>query len=427
MMHNDIANLLQQRTGMDPESIGTAMIERAIRLRMSQCGVQQEQEYWERVSTSDDELHELIDTVIVPETWFFRDGEALATLAHVVVNEWLPVNPTGTLRVLSIPCSTGEEPYSIAMALLDAGVPPERFRVDAVDISRRALIHAKQAIYGKNSFRSQDLSFRPRYFDHKEDGYHLAGSVRDQVRFREANLLDLAPALGAKPYDAIFCRNLLIYFDATTQEAAVTRLENLLAVSGLLFVGPAEAFLMRRRQLTPIKRPRTFAFRKGNQSSELAWKQDSLLPTPRRKPAATGARPRAKAIVKPPVVQLPVEKPLAQEKEPGDSPDSLAATGLEAAGRLADAGRLTEAAAMCEAYLLHTGVSAPAYLLLGLTCDALGDQRRASECYRKVLYLEPGHREALAHLSLLLEKQGDVAGARRLQERGHRAEERAKA
>jgi chemotaxis protein methyltransferase WspC len=97
---------------------------------------------------------------------------------------------------------------------------------------------------------------------------------------------------------------------------------------------------------------------------------------------------------------------------------------LHTASRLADAGRLAEAADVCRAYLREQGPSAQAYYLLGLVHDAQGDQQHAAECYRKVLYLESHHMEALGHLALVMEKQGDVVGARRLQERARRAEER---
>ncbi len=102
--------------------------------------------YWERVRGSRAELQALIEAVVVPETWFFRDREAFAALARLAREEWLPSAPqTGCCRLLSLPCSTGEEPYSMAMALLDAGVPADRFRIDAVDISAAALAQAERA------------------------------------------------------------------------------------------------------------------------------------------------------------------------------------------------------------------------------------------------------------------------------------------
>ena len=102
--------------------------------------------------------------MVVTETWFFREKQPFAALVRLVIEEWLPAHPTGRLRLLSVPCSSGEEPYSMAMALMDAGFPAARFEISAVDISARALAFAQRAIYGRNSFRGADLDFRTRHF-----------------------------------------------------------------------------------------------------------------------------------------------------------------------------------------------------------------------------------------------------------------------
>ena len=121
--------------GLDAGSIGPPSIERAVQERLSACGLSDRQVYWERVRASATELQALIEAVVVPETWFFRDREAFATLASIGHERWLRAPADGVLRLLSLPSSTGEEPYSMAMALLDAGVPADRFRIDAVDVS----------------------------------------------------------------------------------------------------------------------------------------------------------------------------------------------------------------------------------------------------------------------------------------------------
>ena len=102
--------------------------------------------------------------MVVTETWFFREKQPFAALVRLVIEEWLPAHPTGKLRLLSVPCSSGEEPYSMAMALMDAGFLAARFEISAVDISSRALAFAQRAIYGRNSFRGADLEFRARHF-----------------------------------------------------------------------------------------------------------------------------------------------------------------------------------------------------------------------------------------------------------------------
>ncbi len=153
----DIENLLKETMGLNVASIGSPAVARAVQERLSACHLPDLGAYWNRIRASESELQQLVETVVVPETWFFRDRESFTALARLVREEWLSGRRQDLVRLLSLPCSTGEEPYSMAMALLDAGVPAERFHVDAVDISARVLSHAGRGIYGRNSFRGQDL------------------------------------------------------------------------------------------------------------------------------------------------------------------------------------------------------------------------------------------------------------------------------
>src|SRR4029077_16565897 len=113
------------------------------------------------------------------------------------------------------------------------------------------------------SFRGQDLGFRDRHFDATAEGYRLSETVRRQVRFQQGNLFadDLLP--GVAIYDVIFCRNVLIYFDRTTQDRALAVLNRLLHAKGVLFVAPAETGLPSSHGLASTNEPLAFAFRKG--------------------------------------------------------------------------------------------------------------------------------------------------------------------
>ena len=119
-----IVALLRHSIGLNPDTIGPEVIARAVRHRMAQCSASDLQTYLERIQTSEQELYALIDEVVVPETWFFRDQMPFAYLGRYVMAEWLPRHQHTVFRVLSLACSTGEEPYSIAMALLDTGLAP---------------------------------------------------------------------------------------------------------------------------------------------------------------------------------------------------------------------------------------------------------------------------------------------------------------
>src|SRR5437016_4095645 len=135
----EIERALREKIGLDAASIGSSLIQRSVRLRMKSHGLKKSEEYRRLLESSRAEWDELIESVVVTETWFFRDQEPFEVLARVVLEEWLPANPVSRARLLSLPCSSGEEPCSLAMSLLDAGVSPHQFQIDAVDLSARAL------------------------------------------------------------------------------------------------------------------------------------------------------------------------------------------------------------------------------------------------------------------------------------------------
>nr|WP_246541406.1 protein-glutamate O-methyltransferase CheR [Collimonas antrihumi] len=398
--------LLKRTMGLDIQSIGRPMLERALQERRDSCGIDDLDAYWQLLQISEPEQLLLIESVIVPETWFFRNREAFIEMAQRQLQR--PTSAGQPLRILSLPCSTGEEPYSIAMALLDAGLPPQHFRIDAIDISSQSLDIARKAVYGKNSFRGDFLTFRDKYFALNEQGYALSKTVRQQVRFMQSNLFAADLLAGQAPYDIIFCRNLLIYFDRATQHQAVTILLRLLLPGGMLFVGPAEGALMMQHPVTQIKAPMAFAFRQGAPAQEFA-RPASLL------------RPRSKSRF---AAERTVQEMQAKIKVPADTaPALLPQANLAAVQLLADQGKLSEAASLCEQLIQRHDASAASYYLMGMIHDAADRKQAAADCYRKALYLEPAHAAAMTHLAALLQVQGDFAGARLLQQRARRSTE----
>lgn len=408
-----IAQLLKDRIGLDTESVGEAVIGRAVRQRSLKVAGGDAGLYWERLQASAEEVQALIEAVIVPETWFFRYPESFAALAQLAGRRAHSLAGARPLRLLSLPCSTGEEPYSMVMALLDAGLAPSAFTVDALDVSRSVLERAEAGRYGRNSFRGDNLGFRDRHFTGADGDYQISETVRAKVRFRLGNLL--APALLADeaPYDYVFCRNLLIYFDRVTQEQVVDVLRRLAREDGVLFIGPAEASLLSRQGLRPLGVAQSFAF--PLESPAPASRPVFVPPSPKHihtpsKPSASPARGR-------------IPKPHAPAAQPALRAVP-ASTGLADIARLADAGQTAEARKQCETLLAEQGPTAEAFYWLGLLSDAQGQGALAQGYYRKALYLQPDHQESLLHLAALLAAQGDVEGARRLQERAARGVKR---
>jgi chemotaxis protein methyltransferase WspC len=236
----------------------------------------------------------------------------------------------------------------------------------------------------------------------------LAEALSGKVNFRQGNLLSADSNFAEGPYDVVFCRNLLIYFDRSTQEKALRTLRSLLVPSGFLFVGPAEAFLASCSGFAPVNRAMSFAFRRTATKRTAPTDISFLGPA---KSVVRHARPQSQRPAK--TACFPVSLAASPAPPLAD---------LATVRRLADAGRLREAVESCESHLRQNGPSAEAYYLLGLVRDANGDRHGAAESYRKTIYLEPDHLEALIHLAFLIEREGDIAAATRLRERARRVE-----
>ncbi|AKA26418.1 CheR family methyltransferase [Pseudomonas chlororaphis] len=410
-------DFLKERIGLDVASVGAAIIERAVRQRSIAQQAPSADHYWQTLLGSRDEQQALIEAVIVPETWFFRYPESFATLARLALARLAELKGMRALRILSLPCSTGEEPYSIAMALLDAGLAPHQFKVDGFDVSPLSIERARSAVYGKNSFRGQHTDFRERHFTAEDDRYSLGERVREQVRLQVGNLLDPTLLANEPPYDFVFCRNLLIYFDQPTQRQVFEVLKRLTHVDGVLFIGPAEGSLLGRLGMRSIGVAQSFAFSRHNEPEPVAPPTPSFVPSalPVRQPVRSitpPARARPFASVPPSPAASPTPAPAA--------PASDAATLLANIAALANEGKSAEARLACEHYLASHEPVAQVFYWLGLLSDVAGSALEAQGFYRKALYLDPQHAESLVHLAALLASQGDVAGARRLQERAAR-------
>jgi len=242
---------------------------------------------------------------------------------------------------------------------------------------------------------------RPLYLSHSTS---LRRSGRRlQERFR----------LDSEPYDFIFCRNLLIYFDPPAQYRALRSLRRLLNADGLLFGGLVESTLLAQHGFASLKWPMAFAFQKKERVAFQA------SPKHQQRKVWSPAKSQRNGGDRKPPPAIPRRSAPETEKYKW-VPD------LNFAERLADRGRLGEAAEICEASLRQEGPSARAFHLLGLIRDGAGDQNRADDCYRKALYLEPDHYGALIHLALLKDKGGESKAAKVLKDRARRVQERMK-
>jgi len=381
---------LRAATGLD---LSTAAVERAVRERTRSAGAGAGADYDPQPGTA--EFDALVDLLVVPESWILRDPAVFETALRFVQTRLL-TRPGQQVRVLSLPCAGGEEPYSLAMLLARAGVQPAHCRIDAFDLSRDAIDRARAGRYTCNAFRSDDQGLRARFFTEDGDEYVIASGLRAYVSFGQANLFDLDPAVTGT-YDLVFCRNLLIYFDAATQQRAAARLAALLADDGLLLAGYAEAPTLCRHGFAPRTSHDTCALRKHGRRAL--------------------ARPAVRRALVPPV-RPAAPRPPAPTAAP--APRDL----LAEAQAHADAGRLAQAEDACRAALARRAEDPEAWFLLGLTAECAGRTGDAEDFWRRCLYLDPEHYEALCALALLAEQRGDADQGAGLRERAARVHAR---
>ncbi len=368
MSRDDILDdAIAEATGLDVESIGEAAFRRSVDALLARRG------FKSRVACAaalpDLNLEDLMEDLVVPETWFFRDRGPFAFLS-----DWVRRNPRDFLRVLSVPCSTGEESYSIAITLIDAGLAADRFSIDAVDISRRALEKAARAVYRKSSFRDAIAGFRA-YFTETEDGLALSDDIRTLVRFHRDDLVRPSYLARQRPYDIVFCRNLLIYLNAEARRAVLNNVSRLLARDGVAVAGASELPTFVSAGYTAEPERCSFACRKAGPAQ----------PGPRRVPSA--------------------QSPGREAVTPRLGPEMEAS--LDVVRGLADKGALGEASRLCDRLLASAPADPEHQCLRGILDEALDRLDAAEDSFRKALYLDPGHYPALLHMSALCYRRGE--------------------
>lgn len=427
----EIERLLSHKIGIDANIIGSRKIAKAVETRCLICGVSNVKNYLQILHKSVQEFNELVELIVVPETWFFRDYQTYQAIAQYINSQWLnKLNKFShdQLRLLSVPCSTGEEPYSLAMTLLDIGLLPHQFQIDAVDISAKSLDKAKKGIYSRNSFRGQNVGFQNRYFQAIGQEYQICNQVKKTVNFSQGNLLDAYFLWGRKAYDIILCRNVLIYFDASARATTLKRLHSLLNKEGIILVGSSETGEMGNFDWEIIRYHGVFLGRKILENTEkvsIHYLYDNPNIKETTKPLTqpinrTEAHPvmwqRTTVNANTLVLEESTANNLATPVEKHDY-------NLEIIRILADEGKLNEAIYQCQKYLQADSTSAEAYLLLGQVYHAQRQELQAEVCFQKAIYLDPKNSQALLHLILLKEQKGEMTTANILRQRLQRLQQ----
>jgi len=193
----------------------------------------------------DEELSAIIDIITVNETYFFREQNQLKAFSEEILPELRETNKEKKrLRIWSAGCSTGEEPYTLAMLILEKGLfHGWNIEIFGSDINQRVLQVARSGVYRKNSFRTTEPYFLRKYFRTEGSSYRISDGVRQCVNFSYLNLLDPFKVKLVGSMDIVFCRNVLIYFDHPSRRKVIDIFYERLVGGGYLLLGHAESLI----------------------------------------------------------------------------------------------------------------------------------------------------------------------------------------
>ncbi len=236
-----------RKTGIYFDDSKRYYVDKRILERMEATGHRDFRSYFNflRFQASGQEFQELVNRMTVNETYFFREKYQLDCLVDGVLDEVLEFRQAAEpVRIWSIPCSTGEEPYSIGIYLLEHWPAIDEVDVEIVgsDIDTRALERARAGVFGRRSVQNLPPLVLGRYFTPTEDGgYRICDDLREAIDFCRVNLMNPAETKRFRNFDVVFCRNLLIYFDDAARRQAAQALYDAMRPGGFLFLGHSES------------------------------------------------------------------------------------------------------------------------------------------------------------------------------------------
>ena len=383
-------HLLEERWGLDARALGEGSLARAVRARVASSGL--DPSAWAALLTSrTTEADALIEAVIVPETMLFRDGSAFGALGEIAGARLMDASAERPVRVLSAACSTGEEAFSIAIALLAHGLPAEAIRVVAVDVSARAIAAARSGRCSSSALRGHIPGWAERWLTRVPGGVVIAPEVLATIDFRVGNLMDPLPA---GPWDAVLCRNVLVYLVPAARARLLERIRAHLAPGAPLFVGHAEVAALL-----------DLGWRHQRRYGPWALEPVPVSAPPAERPAGrrTGTpapAARSSIVVAPPRAPAPAPRAAAAASV-GSAPAAPLPARLDEAVALAESGERERAIALLEEVVRVDRENVAAHALLGVLHATGGDETAARNALRRALYLDPGHAESRAQLALL--------------------------
>ena len=240
-----LRDLIHERTGVYFEPDRFDMMLEKLEPRASERRCQSYLDYYYILKydeNADEEWRRVMDAFSVQETYFWREFDQIDAFVERIVPDWFKRSSL-PLRIWSAACASGEEPYSIAMALCEAGWGNHPIEIFASDASDAALAKARMGIYRERSFRSLPASLRAKYFQAKGDVSILDPGIRARVNFQWANLVNLSDFPPPGNVEVIFCRNVFIYFSPNSIKRVIGSFARRVPGGGHLFIGSSESLL----------------------------------------------------------------------------------------------------------------------------------------------------------------------------------------
>lgn len=404
------------------DSLRISLITRATRFGMGSLG-----EYFDMLTSDEEEFKELMNLVTINETSFFRFPAQFDALRTAIIPEILEskVSASRQFRVWSAGCSTGEEPYSIAMTLLDSGIEPLGYGLDVLgtDVSTNALLKAKNGVYPARSLLSVPQSVSSRFFEPTPQGHRVVDRVRKIITFQYHNLIkEPYPLALMGNWDVIFCRNVTIYFRLESTRRVVDNFYESLNPGGYLFIGHSETLTSISDRFQPVEVGGVFLYRKPlprkvysfTEALEARHKnvprrttQDRFADSKEHAPATPHRRSRAGgAGVVPGAPKAGMRASVPTAAGHVDSNEDAAALLDEA--RVASAEGRTDAVIEVASKILEINPSQPqAFLLLAYAHADSGDMQAATEECHRALAIDPLLAAARYVLGIIFQGEGD--------------------
>lgn len=435
-LYQQFAKLIRKNSGLNFADHSQALLIKGIDQRVSALALKDYKHYYDRLCLSPSEYRQLATLLTTGETYFFRYPQQFDFLSQHAIPELLRGQSSSqkSINIWCAGCSTGEEPYSLAMLLEDRWPGcSDLFNIIATDLNPNSLEAAQKGIYNTYSFRTKDVSFRERYFHPQKEHFILDKKIKDKIQYQELNLLHLnSNTFNQQKFHIIFCRNVLIYFNPETILRIKEMLYRLLEVGGYLLLGHSETW-QEKRISHHIEACGYSIYQKMENAGQVGlFHQEPLaLMT---LPSISKTFPGTFSIKKEPQKIESPQKPVAPEEtitseqfyqkgveaylhknlnlaerlflaelqEVNGNPNAI----LSLAFLYADQGKIENAKIYCEQFITLDPLQADAYYLQGLVARIEQKVKVSEEYFRRCIYCDNAHILAHFHLAALLDDQG---------------------